>query len=483
MRLAEKLEKFSTWQLFAGFSVFYVFCLYENSMGILYPVFLAGMLFLYQILMECSGQRIKRNSRFYMAGLLLFGISICLTDNPVILLINKLGIWLLSGVLLLHNADEDRSWSVFRYVTELLGLFGKTIGNLFSVFSEIRESQKKKQKSDGEKKNGKMIYVLLGVLAGVTLLCLILPLLISADAVFGRFTGKMLDQVAVLLGRLILPTRLMGILLMFVWGMMFFSGIYYALKNRKQRAEQNLHTQEPVLAITALAVVGVVYLLFCGIQISYLFLGGFTLPEEYSYAGFARQGFFQLLFVSGLNLGLVVVTLEFFREHKVLKVMLTIISACTYIMIFSSACRMLLYIRAYQLTRLRVLVLAALLILAVLFAGVIGSIYRRDFPLFRYGVAVITVGCLLLSFSRMDAWIASYNLANGESGYLCELSSDASGVMWKAVREETENPENIRAYFSIRQSSLEKQMGIRKFNVSQFLCRIRCEKYFGRRLG
>ena len=95
--------------------------------------------------------------------------------------------------------------------------------------------------------------------------------------------------------------------------MKFFFAIYSAVKNRKPQVEEkDLRIQEPVLAITALAVIGVVYLLFCMVQISYLFTGGFTLPAEYSYAGFARQGFFQLLFVSALNLLLVLVTSSVF---------------------------------------------------------------------------------------------------------------------------------------------------------------------------
>ena len=53
MKLSKKLEKFSHLQLLFGFSLFYVFCLYDNVSGVLYPVFLTGMLMMYQCLMEC----------------------------------------------------------------------------------------------------------------------------------------------------------------------------------------------------------------------------------------------------------------------------------------------------------------------------------------------------------------------------------------------------------------------------------------------
>ena len=99
-------------------------------------------------------------------------------------------------------------------------------------------------------------------------LCLILPLLISADAVFDQMLGGAFDWVVRVLSRIILPTKLLLMTLMFLWGLMFFSGIYSAVKNRKpQTEEKDLRTQEPVLAITVLAVIGVVYLLFCMVQI------------------------------------------------------------------------------------------------------------------------------------------------------------------------------------------------------------------------
>ena len=480
MKLWEKRKNFSHLQLLVGFSLFYVFCLYDNFSGVLYPVFLAGMLLMDGFLMKQAGRSIKKDSKLYMLAILLLGVSTFLTGNLIIIWCNKLAVWVLFGILLLHDGYEDQNWTVFRYVGGLMDLAMTTLAHLFAVFPELTKSRRARKAEVGKKKQGgKTIYIILGILVGVTLLCLILPLLISADAVFDQLLGGAFDWVVQAVSHIILPTKLVWPMLMFLWGMMLFFAIYSAVKNRKPQVEEkDLRTQEPVLAITALAVIGIVYLLFCMVQISYLFTGGFTLPAEYSYAGFARQGFFQLLFVSALNLLLVLVTLSFFRENKALKIMLAFLSACTYIMIISSACRMFLYIQAYQLTRLRVLVLFALLVLAVLFAGVIRSIYQEHFPLFRYSVAVVTVLYIVLSFSHMDAWIASYNISHDQTSYLYELSTDASGPMLKAAKEGTAEVEMTRGYFSMNKYQAETHGGMRKFNVSEFLFRLRCKEYF-----
>ena len=249
----------------------------------------------------------------------------------------------------------------------------------------------------------------MGLVIAMPLLVVIVSLLVSADAIFSNLVGRIFY---VLFREIILPTKFIRILLMFLWGFLFFYSILYNISQKKLNSQQkDFRTQEPLIAITFLALIAVVYLIFCGIQISYIFTGGMELPSGYTYSSFARQGFFQLLFVCVLNLILVLMCLGLFRENKTLKILLTFISGCTYIMIVSSAYRMMLYIVAYQLTRLRILVLAALLVLAILLGGVIRSIFRESFPLFKYSTIVVTVIYVILSLSRIDFIIAKYNVS------------------------------------------------------------------------
>ena len=102
-------------------------------------------------------------------------------------------------------------------------------------------------------------------------------------------------------------------------------------------------------------------------------------------------------------------------------------------MIASSALRMYLYIRAYQLTFLRVFVLVALFTLTVLFVGVIIKILHERFDLLRFGVAAIGILYCLFAFSHSEYFIARYNLTHpGVSGeidtyyLLYNMSADAA---------------------------------------------------------
>lgn len=161
-----------------------------------------------------------------------------------------------------------------------------------------------------------------------------------------------------------------------------------------------------------------------------------------TYAEYARQGFFQLLVVCILNLGAVLTMEHFFQRNRAVDAVLTVISVCTIIMTASSGWRMILYIRAYQLTFLRVVVLVALAVITLLMAGTICYIWNRRFPLFQYGMAVVCVSYVLFAFAHVDAGIAAYDLAQIENGntagdysYLSCLSTDAAPVIAEYLKE------------------------------------------------
>ena len=181
---------------------------------------------------------------------------------------------------------------------------------------------------------------------------------------------------------------------------------------------------------------------------------------------YTREGFFQLLAVSILNFVLVLVGMQFFKKSRVLNILLTLMSLCTFIMIASSAVRMILYIRMYHLTFLRILVLWSLLVLTILFIGIIINLHRKQFSLFRYSVVVVTVCYLGLSFMRPDYWIAKFNVTQMEAEvtpdyeYLRGLSADAAPVLVPYFGEEEEWLWNVKDVDSIRE-----------FNISRFVAK------------
>ena len=177
------------------------------------------------------------------------------------------------------------------------------------------------------------------------------------------------------------------------------------------------------------------------------------LPGDYTYAEYAREGFFQLLFVCMINMILVLICLKLFDNNKVLKIFLMIISACTFIMIASSLFRMIMYVEVYQLSYLRYMVLFGLIVITVLMLGICITIFKSDFPLFRYCTLAVTILYLCFAFSKPAYQIAKYNLSDRYdeahidytyiNSYLC---ADATPAIVDAIERRGSTEETVTKF-------------------------------------
>lgn len=468
---------FGLWSLI--YAVLYTFCLYKNPSGITYPFFIGGTLFYFFLSLKRFGITAKKDSAFYVISLMLLSISTFCTDSLSIHLMNKLGIFVLFFSLMIHNLYADKDWEFLKYLQAIFQtVFGSviTIGRPFSdLFLFLRSGRKD---AADEAENGKGRYILLGLAISLPLAFYVLLLLASADVVFREIMFGFHIE---------LPENVAGIFFCFTFALLAsYCVIAYMEKREISSSVPKKHTLEPLTAITFTSVLSVIYIFFSGVQIVYLFLGSMALPEGYTYAEYARQGFFQLLFVCLLNLTLVLICMSYFREHKALKLMLTVISLCTYVMIASSMLRMLMYIRYYYLTFLRIFVLWSLLVIFLLITGVLISIFKKDYPLFKYSMVVVTVLYIALSFSRPDYWIAKCNISNmtgtesdffankygySDTYYLSNLSADAAPAIIALKNQDIYahlDDEHIWFnYYLRRNTEKAKNMTLRSYNLSR----------------
>jgi len=423
------------------YAIFYAFCMFHNGSGVTFPFFVAGSLLLFCLFLSKLEITLKSGSVFYMAGMLLLGVSTFLTDDGRIIAFNKLGIFLLMMSLLLKQYFDTGKWRLGKYFGSMIQLLILCIGEMGRPFTDMAFYRKHRT----DKSSRQFWNVMAGIAIFVPVAAVVLWLLSGADAVFREIINQVFGNITF--------ENIMNVLLRVVF-LFFFSYMLTAYLCKKEINEEvkDRRSGEPVLAITLTALLSLLYLFFSVIQVAGLFMGKLKLPAGYTYAMYAREGFFQLLAVSFLNLIIVLICISFFRESNVLKAILAVMSFCTFIMIASSTMRMIIYIRFYYLTFLRILVLWALALLAVLFLGVLVSIFCESFPLFRYGVAVVTVLYLALSFARPDYLIAKVNVANTDAEhmawwveegvepyhdfrYLANLSADAAPVLIPYMRE------------------------------------------------
>ena len=327
---------------------------------------------------------------------------------------------------------RSNEWNFWDYLCGGVNAVFGAIGSIARPFGDGNDFARLREK----KENGKAREILIGIAVAIPVVLLIGGLLMSADLVFSNMIAKVFEGIRI-------PANLAGICFMLCFGFISsYCGVRYtAYRKDRQDREVKILTETTAM-FTVSVLVAVLYVIFCGIQIIYLFGGGGELPAGVTYAEYARQGFFQLLVVCILNLGAVLTMEHFFQRNRAVDAVLTVISVCTIIMTASSGWRMILYIRAYQLTFLRVVVLVALAVITLLMAGTICYIWNRRFPLFQYGMAVVCVSYVLFAFAHVDAGIAAYDLAQIENGntagdysYLSCLSTDAAPVIAEYLKE------------------------------------------------
>lgn len=382
------------------YAAFYAFCMFQNGSGITFPFFVAGSLLYLCFCLSKLEISLQKNSGFYMVSMMLLAVSTFCTDDGRIIALNKTGIFFLMMSLLLHQFYNTSKWKLGKYLCSILELVACSLGEWGRPFTDKKNYDKTRTET-----NKTVGYVLWGLVIALPLLLIVLALLGSADVVFREITDKFFA--GIYFGNIFNVLFRIAFIFFASYGL-----LAYLCKKSIKEEVGDYRKGEPILAITITSLLSVVYILFSGIQIVYLFLGQMELPKGYTYAAYAREGFFQLLAVSVLNLIIVLVMMSFFKESKILKVIMTIMSLCTFVMIASSVLRMIMYIRYYYMTFLRIFVLWALAVLFLLFVGVIVSIFKESFPLFKYSMVVITVLYIGLSFSHPDFIIAKINVAN-----------------------------------------------------------------------
>ena len=365
----------------------------------------------------------------YYVGILLLGISVCRTDDSFLIVLDHLCILFLVCAGLLRYFDDLKSMGFIEYGLTVIEKMAEPFTCFDRFFSDYRQYN---GEHENARKRAKFVYILIGVVVAIPLLFVMISLLSSADQIFG-------DAVETLLGNIFLSWDAIWFLVFAFVALLFTYGIIVAAPfGSRHHRQTKAGTHEPIVAITAMGLLTLVYLLFSVIQILYLFTNNMSLPDDMTYAEYARQGFFQLMFVSVLNVILVLICHAIFRKSTVLNIVLTIMSACTYVMIASSALRMTMYIKAYDLTYMRILVFAALAVLAVVLAGVIVRIYTNRFPLVRYSMYVIVTVYIIVSFLRPAYLVARYNLENQnpkdvDFRYVTSLGADGAEEVYEFI--------------------------------------------------
>ena len=369
----------------------------------------AALILFNGIFLLCRGHRLT----FYSAALLVLSLVICgsfaRTDDGFVKFILLQFLMVSAGLGLSLLAGKNR-WNAGR-LSSLLdaprALFGFGFGQIGTAVRGLHTART--QRAGANKKHG---AVFIGLGAAIPLLAIVIPLLMRSDAAFEGLMELLPDfDFAEFFVSLLVGVPVAWVLYTHVLALHHLPGVATAEKETKT-----------LPAATVNAVLGAlcgVYFLYLFSQLAYIF-GGFSgiLPAEYTFAEYARRGFFEMAWLCAINLTVMVLAVGFTKKQgKVCpstRWLCLFVGLATLFFVVAACAKMLLYIDVYGLTRLRVLTQVILVFMGITTMLVCVWLFA---PKFAYMKPILLVALILgagVAWADVDTVVAKYNV----TGYL-----------------------------------------------------------------
>ena len=266
---------------------------------------------------------------------------------------------------------------------------------------------------------------ILSILVVIPIVIIVLSLLITADMQFKSlfsFAFDSLDGVDIVT----IITRICFILFEFIFLGSFFNYLLYQYGKENYPNKSSFKIDQYTIKLL-LIVLNIIYIVFDIIQIRSLFLH--HVGDGIIYSEYARTGFFQLMFVSVLNIGIILLTKKS-KEDINIKHLSSLLVFLTLIIIGSSFYRMYLYDTAYGYTVLRLLVYTTLMTETMLLVPTVFYIYNSKVKILKYYMIICLSVYTLMNVYSIDKIIAKNNINRYDRSkkvdidYLVDLSED-----------------------------------------------------------
>lgn len=409
--------------MLAGF-LFIRFTLYHES-GLFTTLFFWMLITTEVFFVKNKEKSFTKSEKFVIASMYFFSCAYFMTANTTMKVLTTIFLILDSGIFLLGVSSTLDT--VLRFLPEALPLssFAMPLAEFGRCFQAVKTSKGKTAwKNAG--------YMLGGLLIALPLTCIVASLLCQADDNMSSMLGSFLkippEELLILV-----PQVLFGILI----GCGIFSSMFSATHKKIlldaetcEKKAENFRFIPNLMLYTAVTPICVLYVIYALSQISY-FMGGFmgVLAEGYTYAEYARKGFFELCGVCCINLA-VIAAIGFFARMTgsvkpfMLKIYSIFLCFCSLFMAGTAIAKMFLYIKYYGMTQMRIYTTWFMFLLVIGFFVLIIRQFKYSLNIGKVAYIVFTVMFALLVFSRPDDWMTRYNANQYLAGNLKEFDDD-----------------------------------------------------------
>ena len=324
----------------------------------------------------------------------------------------------------------------------LENIIGNIFGFAFKPIEYIGQVGKKIVKMIKKDENTKIDRpqnikrIIKAILFSIPLLLVVFILLVTADSEFSKLFVNVLEHVFNLTDKIIISnmvTRIIIIVIMFFYLAGFMENIF--LTNDIVRKNKDINQKDNLTIKFLLTFLNIMYLVFCIIQVKSLFNIYTMNKNNINYSYYARQGFFQLMVVSAINLIMILKSKKScYNQEKYINIMDLLMIFLTTIILISSFIRMYLYQESYGFTLKRVLVFWAQFTEGILLVPTIMYVLNKKINLARTYFITITTMYVILNFANINSIIAKKNVnlylnnksvGSSDINYLISLGTDA----------------------------------------------------------
>ena len=259
-----------------------------------------------------------------------------------------------------------------------------------------------------------IIKILAAIMITIPLITILLALLSGADQVFGYYVNMIFSSFHI-------PDFILHAMLICIAFLLFYSFFWHGKYGKTDTisAENKIKKEYKADNFVLYIILGsvlILYILFCVIQFTYLFARA-GLPEGITYSNYAREGFAQIVVISGINLIIFGCVLKFGKIHKPdekdlsLKIMQYILIALTAIMLVSGFLRLKLYIDAEGMTFLRLISAWFIIYLSLVLIFCVARLIKAKLPVIACCAILLLFSYNILGYINPDDFITKYNLS------------------------------------------------------------------------
>ncbi len=423
---------------------------WKKDPGISVFIFILACISYLIYILNKNNKIINKKALLFLIPIILLSSTYFIFNHILFQFFNFIVIFLLIVIMCIYLCKPKMMLPKFLYtiISVIMGAL-ESIDDVIKYF-KIPEKKRDNKVLQKVRKIGKSILISLPIIIVVLLL------LMSADEIFKEMFNSIFsifDGITTIPGMFTFIMRIAVIVIVSLLIAGFLTNLVkentmFTQENKESEESKGIKIEKTTINIV-LTILNIIYLMFSTIQFTNLFshIGNI---KGFDYATYARQGFFQLMFVSFINFAILFVINmnKEIKAKKYTKFMSLLMILFTVVIILSAFYRMNLYQEVYGYTYLRIFVYFALITELLLVVPIIIYVLGKNIDIVKTSIIIVSTMYVILNFINIDKIIANKNIdkyfedpqnSHFDLNYLIEnTGTDAISEIKRLVKSEDE---------------------------------------------